>query len=310
MEFSYWSANVVALAAYVVVAVTHLLGMRDAAASGKRRGRPLPPGLWAQAVSFQAGLLLVLLALVSPMGYWSYRFIWVRTMQDVVLAFVAPALIVLGAPWLPLRRGLGLSGHRREKDDEGAPDGAGAGADGAGVGGTGVIRLPGWQAVPILVTVVFNVMWWAWHLPGAYDAALRSPVIYAAEVVTYLGVGILFWLQLIGSRPLSPRMAPLNRIPLVVATAASCTVLGLIRAYGPGVAYPAYLGLGHQVASVVAYQQAGGAILWVFPLLPLSIVAVALAVGWLKEDEANADAADLDRLLRHKSAWPSRPGLR
>jgi cytochrome c oxidase assembly factor CtaG len=166
------------------------------------------------------------------------------------------------------------------------------------------------MAVPVLVTVVFNVIWWTWHLPGPFDAALRSPAIYALEVVTYLGAGTLFWLQLIGSRPLSPRGAPLKRVPLVVATAASCTVLGLIRAYGPGVAYRAYLGMGHQVASVVAYQQAGGAILWVLPLLPLSIVAVALAVAWLKEDEANADAADLDRLLKHKSAWPSRPGLR
>jgi putative membrane protein len=303
MYFSYWSANVVALAAYVVVAVTHLLGMRDEAASARRLGRRLPSDRWVQAGSFQAGLLLVLLALVSPMGYWSYRFIWVRNMQDVVLAFVAPAFIVLGAPWLPLRRGLGLGGRGHQEDGEGAPGDAGA-------DGTDVIRLPGWQAVPILVTVVFNVIWWTWHLPGPFDAALRSPAIYAAEVVTYLGAGILFWLQLIGSRPLSPRMAPLNRVALVVVTAGSCTVLGLIRAYGPGVAYRAYLGMGHQVASVVAYQQAGGAILWTFPLLPLSVVAVALAVQWLKEDEANADAADLDRLLKHKSAWPSRPGLR
>jgi putative membrane protein len=300
MDFSYWSANVVALAAYAVVAVAHLLGMRGAAASARRRGRPLAPDLRAQAVIFQVGLLLALLALVSPLGYWSYRFIWVRNLQDVALAIVAPALIVLGAPWLPLMRGLGWG---RRADDAVATDGGGNGA-------ASEIRLPGWQAVPILVTVVFNVIWWVWHLPGPFDAALRSPAVYAVEVVSYLAVGILFWLQLIGSRPLSPRMAPLNRIALVVATAASCTVLGLIRAYGPGVAYPAYLGLGHRVSSVVAYQQAGGGILWVVPLVPFSIVAVALAVGWLKEDEANADTADLDRLLKRKSAWPSRPGLR
>jgi hypothetical protein len=48
----------------------------------------------------------------------------------------------------------------------------------------------------------------------------------------------------------------------------------------------------------------------VIPLVPFSIVAVALAVGWLNEDESEATAADFDRLLRHKSAWPSRPGLR
>jgi putative membrane protein len=305
MDFSYWSANVAVLAVYVVVAVTHLLGMRDAATDARRQGRSLERGLLAQAAIFQIGLLMMLLALVSPMGYWSYQFIWIRDLQDVVLAVVAPALIVLGAPWLPLARGVGL-GRRGHLNGESAPTGAGDGDGGASAAG----GRSGWQALPILVTLLFSVTWWVWHLPGPFDAALRSPAIYAAEVVTYLAIGILFWLQLIGSRPLSPQMAPLNRVALVVATAASCTVLGLIRAYGPGVAYRAYLGLGHSVSSVVSYQQAGGAILWVFPLVPFSIVAVALAVRWLEDEESRATAADFDRLLKHKSAWPSRPGLR
>jgi putative membrane protein len=303
MDFSYWSANVAVLAVYAVVAVTHLLGMRDETTDARRQGRPLGAGLLTQAVIFQIGLLTVLLALVSPMGYWSHQLIWIRDLQDVVLAVVAPALIVLGAPWLPLARGLGF-GRRRHHQDEGAAAGAG---DGETSGSSGQA---GWQPLPILVTVTFCVTWWVWHLPGPFDAGLRSPAIYAAEVVTYLGIGILFWLQLIGSRPLSPPMAPLYRVALVVAAAASCTVLGLIRAYGPGVAYPAYLGLGRSVSSVVSAQQAGGAILWVFPLIPFSIVAVALAVRWLEDDESGATAADFDRLLKHKSAWPSRPGLR
>jgi putative membrane protein len=308
MDFSYWSANVAVLAAYVVVAVTHLLGMRGVATDARRQGRSLPPGLLAQAASFQLGLLMVLLALVSPMGYWSQRLIWIRNLQDVVLAIVAPALIVLGAPWLPLARGIGL-GRRRHHGGESHDDGsATAGAGKGETGGPG--GRAGWQALPVLVTVAFCVTWWVWHLPGPFDAALRSPVIYAAEVVTYLAAGILFWLQLIGSRPLSPQLAPLNRVALVLAVAASGTVLGLIRAYGAGVAYPAYLGLGHSVSSVVGYQQAGGAILWVFPLIPFSIVAVALAVRWLEDEESGATAADFDRLLKHKSAWPSRPGLR
>ena len=305
MDFSYWSANVAVLAVYAVVAVTHLLGMRDAATGARRHGRSLAPGLLAQAAIFQIGLLMVLLALVSPMGYYAHQLIWVRNLQDVVLAVVAPALIVLGAPWLPLARGTGLGRrwHLQEKDESAA-----AGDGDAWTSTTSA--QPGWRVRPILVTVLFCLTWWVWHLPGPFDAALHSPTIYAAEVVTYLGVGVLFWLQLIGSRPLSPQMAPLNRVALVVAAAASGTVLGLIRAYGPGVAYPAYLGLGHSVSSVVSSQQAGGAILWVFPLIPFSIVAVALAVRWLEDEESGATEADFDRLLKHKSAWPSRPGLR
>ncbi len=301
MDISYWSANVAVLAAYLVAAAAHLRGMRGAATGGGpgQSRPPGPPGRPGRAVAYQAGLLLALLAVVSPMGYWSYRFIWVRNLQDVVLAIVAPALIVLGAPWLPLSRGLGLSGRLRR------PERSGQAEDEAGR----VVR-PGWQPVPILVTVAFCALWWVWHLPGPFDAAVTSSVVYAAEVVTYLAVGIAFWLQLVESPPLRPRLAPLNRVALVVGAAASCTVFGLIRVYGPGLAYPAYLGLGHPLVSVVAYQQVGGAILWVIPLIPFSIVAVALVIRWLKDEEAEATDADFDRLLKHKSAWPSRPGLR
>ena len=294
MVVSHWSANVAVLTVYVLVAVTHLIGVRGEAIDAKWQGRSLPPGRLVEAAVFQFGLLIALLALVSPIGYWSYRFIWVRNTQDVMLAFAAPAFIVLGAPWLPLSRGLGL--RRRGSPGEGAP--------GTAAGGW----LPGWQAGPILAAAVFSVVWWVWHLTGPFDAALRSPALYAAEVVTYLGVGIWFWLQLIGSRPLSPAMSPLNRIALVIAAAASSTVLGLIRVYSGGLTYPAYRNPHHSVFSVVTDQQVGGGILWVIPLVPFTIVAIALAVGWLQQDESASDTSALDRLLRQRSAWPSRPG--
>ena len=233
---SNWSANVVALAAYAVAAVTHLLGVRDAATDAGRQGRSLPPGQLRRAVAFQAGLLLAVLAVVSPIGYWSYRYIWVRNFQDVILTIAAPALIVLGAPWLPLRRGLGLAVRDRRAAGAPAAPGEPGGSDAAGQDWS-----PGWPALPIVVTVMFCVVWWVWHLPGPFDAAVRSPAVYALEMITYLAAGILMWLQLVESPPLRPQLPPLRRIALVLVLAASGTVLGLIRAYGPGVAYPAYL---------------------------------------------------------------------
>jgi putative membrane protein len=290
MVVSHWSANVAALAVYVAAAAAHLLGMRGEATGPRRPG---PPRRLARAAACQAGLLLALLAVVSPMGYWSYRFVWARDLQDVILAIVAPALIVLGAPWRrrpwPDRRAAGYAG-----DDDAARRN----------------RSPGWRVLPIVVTVAFCAIWWAWHLPALFDAALHSSAVYALEMASYLAAGVLLWLQLVDSPPLRPQLSPLRRVALLLCVAASGTVLGLIRVYSSGLAYPAYLGFRHHVLSVVSDQQVGGAVLWVIPLVPFSIVAVALAVGWLNEDESGATAADFDRLLRHKSAWPSRPGLR
>ena len=297
MVVSHWSANVAALAVYLVAAAAHLLGMRGEATGSA------PPRRLARAVAYQAGLLLALLAVVSPMGYWSYRFIWARSLQDVMLATVAPALIVLGAPWLPLIRGLRLDGRLHQRDQRTAAD-----ADDADTARRN--RPSGWRPWPVAVAVAFCAIWWAWHLPALFDAALRSPVVYALEVVSYLALGILLWLQLIDSPPLRPQLSPLRRVGLLLGVAASGTVLGLIRVYSSGLVYPAYLGFRHHVLNVISDQQLGGAVLWVIPLVPFSIVAVALAVGWLSEDESEATAADFDRLLRRKSVWPSRPGLR
>ena len=300
MVVSHWSANVAALAVYLVAAAAHLLGMRgEATGSGPSR----QPYRLARAATYQAGLLLALLAVVSPMGYWSYRFIWARNLQDVILAIVAPALIVLGAPWRPLSRGLRLDGRLRRRDQRAAGD---ADDDDAARRN----RPAGWRAWPITVAVAFCAIWWAWHLPALFDAALHSSAVYALEVASYVAVGTLLWLQLVDSPPLRPQLSPLRRVGLLLGVAASGTVLGLIRVYSSGLAYPAYLGFRHHVLSVISDQQVGGAVLWVIPLVPFSIVAVALAVGWLSEDESEATAADFDRLLRRKSAWPSRPGLR
>jgi putative membrane protein len=301
MVVSHWSANVAALAVYAVAAAAHLLGMRGETTGS---GPPRQPHRLARAVAYQAGLLLALLAVVSPMGYWSYRFIWARNLQDVVLAIVAPALIVLGAPWRPLSRGLRLEGGRLPRPDQRT---AGDAADGDAARRN---RSAGWRAWPVAVAVAFCAIWWAWHAPALFDAALHSSAVYALEVASYLTVGTLLWLQLVDSPPLRPQLSPLRRVGLLLGVAASGTVLGLIRVYSSGLAYPAYLGFRHHVLSVISDQQVGGAVLWVIPLVPFSIVAVALAVGWLSEDESEATAADFDRLLRHKSAWPSRPGLR
>jgi cytochrome c oxidase assembly factor CtaG len=312
MVVSHWSANVAVIAACLVIAAVHFAGLRAMARDGRRDGAvPAGPGpagrgpaeLGREVIAFYAGLAVAALALVSPLGYWSLEFIWVRSLQDILLAVVAPPLIVLGAPWLPLRRGAELVLRR----------GAGLAESSAPAPGTGAERAaPGWLSWPVAVTAAFSVIWCGWHVPAAYDAALRHPVVYAAEVVTYLGVGVAFWLQLIGSRPLTPRFPPLQRVMLIAGTVVTSTILGMVLGFGANVIYPAYSAAGpHHLLTVVADQQVGGAELWVLVLPSYIIAGVALLVCWLNDEESEALALGFDRLLRPpKSAWPPRTGLR
>lgn len=307
MVVSHWSANVPVLAGCLLVTAVHLAGWRGLRADARRGSTPLPPGLAWQAVAFYSGLLAVLLAVVSPLGYWSGTFIWVRSLQDIMLGVVAPALIVLGAPWLVLRRGLGRPGGRPAAA---VP----AGADQAATAATPARRAapPRLRSWPVAVTGLFILVWCGWYVPALYDAGLHHPVVLAAQVVSYLGVGMLFWLQLIGSRPFTPRFAPLYRVMLIAAVVLASTVLGMVLGFGANVIYPTYRGVGgHHLLTVTGDQQLGGAELWILVLLPYVIAGVSLLIQWLNDEESTALSASLDRMLRPaKPTWPARTGWR
>jgi len=307
MVVSHWSANVLVLAGCLLVAGVYLAGLRGLRADARRGGTPLPHGLGWQTVALYSGVLAVLLALVSPLGYWSGIFIWIRALQDILLGVVAPSLIVLGAPWLVLRRGLGRPATRPEAALLAEAEQAAAAAVPARR--FAPPRLRSW---PVAVTGLFILVWCGWYVPALYDAGLHHPVVLAAQVVSYLGAGVLFWLQLIGSRPFTPRFAPLYRVMLITAVVLASTVLGMVLGFGANVIYPAYRGVGsHHLLTVAGDQQLGGAELWVLVLLPYVIAGVSLLIQWLNDEESEALSASLDRMLRpSKSAWPTRTGLR
>jgi cytochrome c oxidase assembly factor CtaG len=293
---SHWSANVAVLAVSLAVAAVHLAGLAGLRSDARRGGAVLPAGLAREATAFYCGLLLAVLALVSPLGYWAGTFIWVRVLQDIVLGVYVPPLIVLGAPWLVLWRGLG-----RDHRPRAAPPPATAASAPA--------RLRSW---PVAVTALFVVVWCGWYLPVLYDAGVHHPVVLAAQAVTTMGAGVLLWLQIIGSRPFTPQFGPLYRVMLLAAIVLFSTILGMVLGFDARVLYPAYLGVGsHHLLTVVSDQQGGGAELWVLVLEPYVIAGVALLVRWLNEEESQALSQGLDRMLRPpKHTWPTRTGPR
>jgi putative membrane protein len=306
----HWSGAWAALAVWAALAALHLAGLRRLKA-GPRRGRPAgrqDRSLNEQAAAFQGGLLLALLALISPIGYWSGLYIWVRSIQDLILALIAPGLIVLGAPWLVLAAGL------RPRAGEPHP-------------GPAPNRPPGlagrpWPAAwAVTIVVAFNVVWLGWHLAPLYDQAATHTAVRYLEYACYLAAGTLFWLQLIGSRPWTPSLPPMRRMVALIATAAADTVLGMVLVFGSGVVYPVYRGASHHALTVVSDQQAGGAVLWMGVLPALIIAAVALMNKWLDDEESDELARDLDRVLGRtvpitaasgprKAVWRARSGYR
>src|SRR6516165_3087420 len=151
---SHWTASAAVLVAVAAVSAVHLRGLHGVA-DDARRGGDTPPGLGREVAAFYGGLFVVVLALLSPIAYWSAHYIWVRSVQDVLLANLAPAFLVLGAPWLVLRRGLPFRMPRAHGPERGplaqrepAQERAGRRA-----------------RMSLLLVIAFNVAWCGWHVP-------------------------------------------------------------------------------------------------------------------------------------------------
>jgi len=265
-----------------------------------------------RAWAFQGGLLVILLAVVSPVAHWSVVFIWVRSLQDLLLGVVAPALIVLGQPGPALAAALGRPSHGGPVSGVLSRDGSDRARD----------RPPWWLRWPVAVAVAFNLVWLGWHVPVLYDLAHTNATVRYLEFATYLVAGIWFWLQLFGSARSAPAAPPMRRLQLLVGTVVADTILGMVLVFGSGVLYPAYRGAAHHALSVVADQQVGGGVLWMGMLPPLVIASVALLLRWLDHDDADELSRELDRLTRQpaagrptwassgRGAWLARPGDR
>ncbi len=298
---AHWQPSLLVLVCYALVACCQLVGylaLRGGSTAERRRQ------LDQQALAFHLGLLVVLIAFISPIRYWSSVYVWVHAMQDVLLAYVAPILIVLGAPWQPLRRALDLAIRR------GSADRAGHAIDPADQPETGGSRR--WPARPVVAVVAFNVVWLGWHVaPALFDATRSNLLAQYAEYACYLLVGTVFWLQLMGSAPFRPTLTLLRRILLLVATTVVSTILGMMLVFSSGRWYPVYGVTAHHIMTLLDDQQLAGAVLWMGVLPPLVVAGVALLMRWFDDEERDAISADLNRLLtRQRSSWPSRSVIR
>ncbi len=283
--FEHWSYDPFLIGVAIVLAV-HGRGLRRRLRAIARAGRPLRPWV-GQAVLWWAGLLVLVLAVVSPVDYWSGTYLTAHVVQHILLAFIAPVLIVLGAPWLPLLRGIPdplahRYGRLLQRIRSGRAVGGGWGAASA------VVEFWGrpWTSV-----VAFNIAMVFWHLPGPFDVAERNEFVHIWLVHgAFVGLGVALWLQVFGSYPFRPVLQPPGRLLALVSTNAVMVVLAMTMVMFSRDLYPYYTSL-VSASTQEADQQLAGAILWVcgeVSFLPAILYTVA---RWLDDTEQRSISA-------------------
>ena len=197
------------------------------------RGRPVPA--WRQ-LSFAAAMLLILVALVSPLAALDDQLVWVHMAQHLVLGDLAALLIVLGltGPLLqPVLATRGLGWLRAMSHP--------------------AVALPLWLADLYL-----------WHVPALYEAALSSQAVHALEHACFVGFGIAMWMALLGPLPKPDWFGNGARLVYVIVVRFGGAVLANVLLWAGSALYPDYAaGEAAHGISPLADQGAAGVVMMI-----------------------------------------------
>lgn len=218
--------------------------------------------------AFAAGLAAVALAVASPIDAFAPLLLRVHMLQHVLLTMVAPPLLWLGAPALPLLRGLpgGLAKRGLGPFLAWPPLHAAARAL--------VHPVTAWLALALTVAL--------WHLPGPYQLALRDPGWHQLEHACFLTAGLLFWFPVIQPYPSRPHWPRWAMVPYLLLADVQNTLLAALFVFSDRPLYAAYAAAPSLTGlDARADQAAAGALMWVAGSLAYLIAAAAIVVAWL-----------------------------
>ncbi|MBX5451268.1 cytochrome c oxidase assembly protein [Thermogemmatispora sp.] len=225
----------------------------------------------SRVVVFLLGVLIILLALVSPLDELGDDYLFSAHMvQHLLITLVAPPMMLWGLPgWLlmPLLRNRLL------------------------------YRTIRFLTLPIVAFFLFNADIFLWHAPPLYDATLENEGIHVLEHLTFIIFSFLFWWPVLS--PLEGELGPLplpgqvlylflSGMPMVLLGAGLTFVPPL---YAPYLAAPRIWGI-----SPATDQQLGGLIMWVPANILVIVLMSVLFIRWMLAQEQR-------QIERERLAW-------
>jgi putative membrane protein len=94
-----------------------------------------------------------------------------------------------------------------------------------------------WLAAPVPAMLVEFVVVWGWHLPLLHEAARASAAVLLVEQASFLAVGLLLWLSVLGGAPTQRRQRLAGGVVALLLTSMHMTLLGALITLAPRVLY-------------------------------------------------------------------------
>jgi putative membrane protein len=238
-----WSLDPTALIGIPLAAWLYARGLRSL---GQRKRYH---GSWRPWV-FYGGLAVIFLALASPLDHLSEELFAAHMTQHVLLMMVGVPMVLLGAPMIPMLRGVPRPVRRSAV-------------------------IPVAKSLPmraLLRTVTRPLIAWplyvgvllGWHLPALFDAALANETLHTIEHLVFAFAAYVFWWNIIDPLPLRPNLAYLARVPYIFLTVVPAFALGAFLTFATSPWFD------HYAETTARYgltrlddQQLGGVIMWI-----------------------------------------------
>jgi cytochrome c oxidase assembly factor CtaG len=216
--------------------------------------------LW-RLVAFLGGILALFVAVASPLDTLSESLLFMHMSQHFVLMSVAPPLIVLGAPVMPLLCGL--------------PRWILRWVFGPIFRNRSLRHFAGFCIHPYVAWIFMNAVYVGWHIPVAYEFALSSEGWHNFEHACFCLSSVLFWWVVIEPWPFRYRRSSWLIVPYLLLADLVNTGLSAFLCFAGRPIYPSYdqtprpFGL-----SPLNDQIAAGALMWVLGSIVFVIPAV------------------------------------
>ena len=227
-----------------------------------RRTRPLELPVW-RACMLISGLTILFLALASPVDTLADDLLLLHMTQHILLMSVVPPLIVLGAPVVPMLRGLPKWTIKKM-----------------------VGPLLRWRALhqlvrkivaPIPALLLMNCAFLLWHIPAAYELALRSEAWHNCEHLCFFFTSLLFWWKIIEPWPVRNPWSPWTKLGCMFVADVVNTAVSAFLCFCGTVVYPSYdRALPMFGLTARSDQSAAGAEMWVINSMIFLIPAMMI----------------------------------
>ncbi len=257
-----WSPPIIINVVIILTALCYLRGWLSL-----RRSSPslFPP---SRLGAFLAGMFSLWIAIGSPLSAFDEASLTVHMVQHILLMLVVPPLVLLGAPSLPLLHGL--------------PQGIVRTTLGPFLRWSAVQSLGKFLTHPVVCWILAAAALIGWHIPSAFELALRSDSWHEVEHACFLLTSILFWWPVVQPFPSEPRW-PRWSMPLYLFLGTlPGGALGAFLAFCDRVLYPSY----NEAPSLFGIaplqdQIFAGALMWVFGLFVGMVPAVFITLKLL-----------------------------